>query len=114
MTAGGTWGVAPTRRIIRALLRALGSIAVLVAAYYILPLDRTAAWAAVLMLVVGLAVLIALIMYQVRSIARTKYPRLRAIEALATSVPFLDRKSTRLNSSHSSISYAVFCLKKKN
>src|SRR5690242_20916623 len=26
----------------------------------------------------------------------------------------LDRKSTRLNSSHMSISYAVFCLKKKN
>src|SRR6516164_4177608 len=25
-----------------------------------------------------------------------------------------DRKSTRLNSSHSSMSYAVFCLKKKN
>src|SRR5690242_21052568 len=25
-----------------------------------------------------------------------------------------DRKSTRLNSSHMSISYAVFCLKKKN
>src|SRR5689334_24283698 len=30
--------------------------------------------------------------------------------ALAAKV---DRKSTRLNSSHSSISYAVFCLKKK-
>src|SRR4051794_41533204 len=28
--------------------------------------------------------------------------------------PLLDRKSTRLNSSHPSISYAVFCLKKKN
>src|SRR6266481_502556 len=28
--------------------------------------------------------------------------------------PTEDRKSTRLNSSHSSISYAVFCLKKKN
>src|SRR5439155_14547925 len=26
----------------------------------------------------------------------------------------LDRKSTRLNSSHVAISYAVFCLKKKN
>ena len=25
-----------------------------------------------------------------------------------------DRKSTRLNSSHANISYAVFCLKKKN
>src|SRR2546430_4206055 len=28
--------------------------------------------------------------------------------------PGPDRKSTRLNSSHSQISYAVFCLKKKN
>src|SRR5258707_6603752 len=28
--------------------------------------------------------------------------------------PFRDRKSTRLNSSHANISYAVFCLKKKN
>src|SRR5207249_1220089 len=27
--------------------------------------------------------------------------------------PWRDRKSTRLNSSHASISYAVFCLKKK-
>src|SRR2546421_8333098 len=27
---------------------------------------------------------------------------------------WLDRKSTRLNSSHDQISYAVFCLKKKN
>src|SRR3712207_8604025 len=29
-------------------------------------------------------------------------------------VEFEDRKSTRLNSSHANISYAVFCLKKKN
>src|SRR5258705_4818268 len=29
-------------------------------------------------------------------------------------VPSIDRKSTRLNSSHLGISYAVFCLKKKN
>src|SRR3712207_116345 len=28
-------------------------------------------------------------------------------------VPIRDRKSTRLNSSHANISYAVFCLKKK-
>src|SRR3712207_8897278 len=28
--------------------------------------------------------------------------------------PRRDRKSTRLNSSHANISYAVFCLKKKN
>src|SRR5438034_6534700 len=31
-----------------------------------------------------------------------------------TSAPSQDRKSTRLNSSHTVISYAVFCLKKKN
>src|SRR5256886_4724311 len=35
--------------------------------------------------------------------------------ALATpDIIIIDRKSTRLNSSHSQISYAVFCLKKKN
>src|SRR3712207_8675785 len=34
------------------------------------------------------------------------------VAALARSV-VLDRKSTRLNSSHANISYAVFCLKKK-
>src|SRR3712207_8490227 len=31
-----------------------------------------------------------------------------------TNRPVRDRKSTRLNSSHANISYAVFCLKKKN
>src|SRR2546427_3205925 len=40
-----------------------------------------------------------------------------ALEAVAAHPDFLrgygDRKSTRLNSSHSQISYAVFCLKKK-
>src|SRR5205807_2995347 len=33
---------------------------------------------------------------------------------IASGEPELDRKSTRLNSSHLVISYAVFCLKKKN
>src|SRR3712207_8911065 len=32
---------------------------------------------------------------------------------LARGAAILDRKSTRLNSSHANISYAVFCLKKK-
>src|SRR3712207_8288424 len=35
-------------------------------------------------------------------------------EASETRYVRLDRKSTRLNSSHANISYAVFCLKKKN
>src|SRR2546430_12358244 len=37
----------------------------------------------------------------------------RAIPPLGVGVGARDRKSTRLNSSHSQISYAVFCLKKK-
>src|SRR2546430_9054016 len=37
----------------------------------------------------------------------------RRISPCRSSVDRLDRKSTRLNSSHSQISYAVFCLKKK-
>src|SRR5438067_10038144 len=36
------------------------------------------------------------------------------LRLVAEAQQLLDRKSTRLNSSHVSISYAVFCLKKKN
>src|SRR3712207_7601767 len=39
--------------------------------------------------------------------------RVRARDALEMVKLSLDRKSTRLNSSHANISYAVFCLKKK-
>src|SRR3712207_7441241 len=35
-------------------------------------------------------------------------------QAAASGTTWSDRKSTRLNSSHANISYAVFCLKKKN
>src|SRR2546430_11846868 len=37
----------------------------------------------------------------------------RAVELIGLGPQLTDRKSTRLNSSHSQISYAVFCLKKK-
>src|SRR3712207_7520829 len=37
-----------------------------------------------------------------------------ALRRTARSGGEVDRKSTRLNSSHANISYAVFCLKKKN
>src|SRR3712207_7703148 len=37
-----------------------------------------------------------------------------AVKAAIWRVDREDRKSTRLNSSHANISYAVFCLKKKN
>src|SRR3712207_8093223 len=37
----------------------------------------------------------------------------KRVRHIAGSDPHADRKSTRLNSSHANISYAVFCLKKK-
>src|SRR5436190_5140141 len=48
---------------------------------------------------------------------RSKHPAFHVLSQLANcshgESPCLDRKSTRLNSSHTVISYAVFCLKKK-
>src|SRR3712207_7974148 len=42
-------------------------------------------------------------------------PAVQAVEGLLRrGLGGQDRKSTRLNSSHANISYAVFCLKKKN
>src|SRR2546428_5222339 len=39
--------------------------------------------------------------------------RIAGLDAAVGSLTMRDRKSTRLNSSHDQISYAVFCLKKK-
>src|SRR5260221_5261475 len=50
-----------------------------------------------------------------QSPASTKTPlRIQAEAGPKRPVSWGDRKSTRLNSSHTVISYAVFCLKKKN
>jgi voltage-gated potassium channel len=73
--------------IVRAVLRIAGSISVLVALYYLLPLEHSPTWGAVTILVIGLAIFIGLVSFQVRAIIRSSFPGLRAIEALATSVP---------------------------
>ena len=75
------------RRIVRSFLRATGSTVALVVIYYLLPLNRSSTWVAVTMLVIGLALFIGLVAFQVRSIVRSRFPALRAIEALATRVP---------------------------
>src|SRR6266446_7265672 len=49
-----------------------------------------------------------------RSPFRTLRMRLTAADPASAGSPNGDQKSTRLNSSHLVISYAVFCLKKKN
>jgi voltage-gated potassium channel len=75
------------RTVLTTLLRALGSTVALVVIYYLLPLDDTSIGIAVGMLVIGLLALIGLVTFQVRSIIKAPYPALRAVGALATSVP---------------------------
>src|ERR1022692_5261638 len=48
-----------------------------------------------------------------RQISRENPPLATKLNAMPRS-PSIDRKSTRLNSSHLVIAYAVFCLKKNN
>ena len=77
----------PARKIVRAVLRAAGSTAALVVVYYLLPLNRSSAGFAVTVLVIGLVALVGLITFQVRSILASPFPGVRAVEALATSLP---------------------------
>lgn len=77
----------PRRFIVRAVLRAVGSTIALMVIYYLLPLDPSSVGVAVTMLVIGLVVLIGLVVVQVGSIVMSPFPGLRAVEALATSVP---------------------------
>src|SRR3712207_7640890 len=49
-----------------------------------------------------------------RRIARHASEVVEVAHLVGTLLHQEDRKSTRLNSSHANISYAVFCLKKKN
>ena len=81
-------GARPPYRVIAwAVLRIVGSITALVAVYYALPLDRSSTAIAVTVLVIGLAVFIALVAFHARSITRSPFPSLRAVEALAVNVP---------------------------
>src|SRR5438034_1836815 len=49
----------------------------------------------------------------IRHTVRTIKVNLGTVVVICAEMQWLDRKSTRLNSSHTVISYAVFCLKKK-
>ncbi len=75
------------RRVVLGVLRSLAASVVLVAAYYLLPLDHLARVPLAVILIVGVAVLLAVATWQLRLVLRARYPGLRAGEALATTVP---------------------------
>jgi hypothetical protein len=77
------------RRIAGALARVLISATVVVAAYFVLPLDRLNAATAVFALVVAVVLFAVLSVIEVRTIVAASFPGLRALEALGTLVPLL-------------------------
>jgi len=76
------------RTVARTMLRVAGTVTGLFVLYYLLPLDRASEPAAITILVIGLAAFVTLVTFQVRWIIRSRFPGLRAVEAMATSIPF--------------------------
>lgn len=75
------------RLIIGAVLRGLVVTIVLVVLYYVLPMDRPWDTGTAVRLLIGLPVFAGLAVWEVRAIAGSRYPGLRAAEALGLIVP---------------------------
>jgi voltage-gated potassium channel len=76
------------RRLIAAgVLRASVTAGVLLAVYFIVPIDEPLQGSAAIRLIACLIVFAGVVIWQVRSILRSRYPGIRAAEALAFTVP---------------------------
>jgi voltage-gated potassium channel len=69
------------------LLRALATAVILVALYYVLPLDRRSDTYVLAEIAIGVALLTGVIVWELRAIIRSRYPAIRATQALATTTP---------------------------
>ena len=88
--AGDSAGIDARRRVvIVGVVRALLITLAILGAYALLPLNRLSNVRAFVMLLAALAAFVVLLIVQLRAISRSDLPGLRAIEALATSVPTL-------------------------
>ncbi|WP_328952955.1 potassium channel family protein [Kitasatospora purpeofusca] len=75
------------RETLLAAVRSVVGTGVVVAAYYLLPLDAAFTARTVITLIGGLAAVALLLFWQVRVIMRSPRPQLRAVEAVATALP---------------------------
>ncbi len=75
------------RLVVAATVRTSLTIALVVALYFVLPLNHSSSAGVVAELVLGVLVLAGIIAWQVRRIVRSEHPTSRAVEALALSVP---------------------------
>jgi voltage-gated potassium channel len=78
---------AARRLVVRALLRASLTATVLVVLYFTLPLTGSLDGSAAMRLVVGLLAFAGVVTWQIRAVLRSRYPGLRAVEALAAAIP---------------------------
>ena len=70
------------------MLRGVLSAAALVVLYYVIPLDKPWNSDTAVRILIGLLVFAGIAVWQVRSIIGSRYPRIRAFEALGLIVPF--------------------------
>ncbi|MFF3678387.1 potassium channel family protein [Streptomyces sp. NPDC002120] len=86
---GTTTGTPRERRRVLwgCLLRSAASVVLITALYYLAPLDGEIVLRTLVSLVLGLGLFGWLVVRQVNAVARAPFPRLRAMEALATAVP---------------------------
>lgn len=83
-----TLTAAKRRRLVGlGLLRSLATTIVVVGLYYLLPLDHLASVPLAVILAAGLLVLLIVAAWQLRLVISASYPAVRAVEALATTVP---------------------------
>jgi voltage-gated potassium channel len=75
------------RLLVRGMLRSLASTVVLLALYFMSPLDRMDRVPVAVSLVVALLLLLGVSMWQFRAITRAAAPAVRAVEALAVTAP---------------------------
>ena len=75
------------RLVVGAVLRTILTIALVLAIYFLLPLDHGSDAGAVAEVVIGVLVLAGIIAWQIRRIVGSNHPISRAVEALALSVP---------------------------
>jgi ion channel len=73
--------------ILLAVVRPLVTVAIMLVIYYLLPVDRRLSTWTLVQLVLELALLVAVILWQVRRITRSPYPVIQGVQALAFVIP---------------------------
>jgi ion channel len=73
--------------VLLAVVRPVLTVAVLLTAYYLLPVDRELTWWTFAGLAGGLSLIVVIVVWQYRMIMRARYPTLRGIDVLALTIP---------------------------